>query len=119
MKSSLTKELEMFTASLEAAAKELPKDGWRLRYHIMPPVGWLNDPNGLCYFHGEYHLFFQYSPSDANGSLKYWGHYVSPDLLSWEYKGCLLYTSLLFVGGDENERKKERFGSGPASGSTF
>lgn len=94
MKSSLTKELEMFTASLETAAKELPKDGWRLRYHIMPPVGWLNDPNGLCYFHGEYHLFFQYSPSDANGSLKYWGHYASPDFLSWEYKGIALYPDM-------------------------
>ena len=57
-------------------------------------MGWLNDPNGLCYFHGEYHLFFQYSPSDANGSLKYWGHYVSPDLLSWEYKGIALYPDM-------------------------
>ncbi|HIQ98876.1 MAG TPA: glycoside hydrolase family 32 protein [Candidatus Scybalocola faecavium] len=94
MKTSLTKELEMFTRTLEEKAGKLPEDSWRLKFHVMPPVGWLNDPNGLCWFHGAYHLFFQYSPSDPNGALKYWGHYVSENMLTWEYKGIALYPDM-------------------------
>ncbi|MDD3140429.1 MAG: glycoside hydrolase family 32 protein [Lachnospiraceae bacterium] len=62
-------------------------DNWRLKLHIMPPKGWLNDPNGLCFFKGEYHVFFQYSPEDVNGGLKHWGHYKSRDLVKWEFVG--------------------------------
>ena len=37
-------------------------DKWRNKYHIMAPIGWINDPNGLCEFKGEYHCYYQYSP---------------------------------------------------------
>lgn len=48
---------------------------WRQKLHIEPPKGWLNDPNGLCYFGGEYHVYFQYSPDSADGnSPRCWGH---------------------------------------------
>ena len=57
----------------------------------MPPTGWLNDPNGLCQFKGVYHVFFQYSPFDAQGGLKMWGHYTSRDMISWEYQGAAIY----------------------------
>lgn len=60
---------------------------YRLKYHIMPPTGWLNDPNGLCYYHGKYHVFFQYSPKNVYGGLKSWGHYISDDLLHWDFVG--------------------------------
>lgn len=60
------------------------------RIHLMPPTGWLNDPNGLCQKDGVFHAFFQYSPFNANGGLKLWGHYVSRDLATWEYRGCPL-----------------------------
>lgn len=60
---------------------------YRLKYHIMPPKGWLNDPNGLCYYCGTYHVFFQYSPEDVYGGLKCWGHYISEDLLHWKFVG--------------------------------
>lgn len=66
------------------------KSAWRLKYHLMPPKGWMNDPNGLCYFKGEYHVFYQYSPDNVNGGLKYWGHYKSKDLLKWEDLGIFL-----------------------------
>ena len=66
------------------------QDKWRLKLHLMPPDGWLNDPNGLCWFRGEYHVFFQYSPREPEGGLKHWGHYISPDLLHWEYAGIAL-----------------------------
>lgn len=60
---------------------------YRAAFHLMPPVGWLNDPNGLCQFNGVYHLFFQYSPFHVDGGLKAWGHYTSSNLVSFEYKG--------------------------------
>lgn len=62
---------------------------WRQALHLEPPRGWLNDPNGLCYFGGLYHVFFQYCPTHANGSgPKHWGHYQSPDLLHWTFTGA-------------------------------
>ena len=42
------------------------KDKNRLHYHLMPPTGWLNDPNGLCQKDGIYHIYFQYTPYDCN-----------------------------------------------------
>lgn len=64
---------------------------YRLKFHLEPPAGWLNDPNGLCQKDGVYHVFFQYVPEDAAGTgKKKWGHYTSPDLLSWTFLGeCL------------------------------
>lgn len=67
-----------------------PNPKWRLNYHLMPPVGWLNDPNGLCFYQGEYHFFFQYSPFRAEGGLKFWGYYKSKDLIHWDYCGVPL-----------------------------
>lgn len=54
---------------------------YRHRFHIQPPQGWMNDPNGSCYYNGKYHIFFQYSPNSPLGSGgRFWGHYVSDDL---------------------------------------
>lgn len=72
------------TKKAEKKQEQVDRDPNRLALHLMPPVGWLNDPNGLCQFHGEYHVFYQYSPLDANGSMKAWGHYASKDLIHWE-----------------------------------
>lgn len=64
---------------------------WRQNLHIEAPEGWINDPNGLCFFDGYYHVYFQYSPGTPDGSsTRRWGHYVSSDLLSWKYKGIVL-----------------------------
>ena len=64
---------------------------FREKLHLMPPVGWLNDPNGLCQFHGIYHAFFQYSPFNPEGGVKMWGHYTSMNMIDWEYQGNALY----------------------------
>ncbi|MDD3415439.1 MAG: glycoside hydrolase family 32 protein [Lachnospiraceae bacterium] len=74
----------------EAYLEKIKQDPNRLQFHLMPPQGWLNDPNGLCYFQGKYHVFFQYSPADAEGGFKAWGHFVSEDLIHWEYVGIPL-----------------------------
>lgn len=76
---------------LQPPAPVCTNDEWRLRYHLMPPAGWLNDPNGLCYHDGQYHVFFQYSPFNPDGGLKFWGHYASRDLVSWELLPTAIY----------------------------
>lgn len=63
---------------------------WRQRFHLMPPCGWMNDPNGLCWYRGEYHVCYQYSPFNVEGGLGFWGHWTSPDLLHWTQRPVLL-----------------------------
>ena len=77
---------------LKKMARTVNNCPFRTRYHIMPPVGWLNDPNGLCQLRGVYHAYFQYSPLSVHGGGGYWGHCVSKDLLHWEYKEPVLTT---------------------------
>lgn len=68
------------------------QDNWRQALHLEPPQGWLNDPNGLCWFHGFYHVYFQYCPTSAEGNGdKLWGHYRSADLLHWQFRGIVLH----------------------------
>ncbi len=86
-----------FMEQLEKAEKDIYiKQRWRAGYHLMPPVGWLNDPNGLCMYQGEYHVFFQYSPFDVEGGLKFWGHYKSKDMIHWDYVGVPLFSDQPF-----------------------
>lgn len=75
---------------------QINQDPNRLKLHLMAPVGWLNDPNGLCQFRGIYHVFYQYSPLDPNGSMKAWGHYTSKDLLEWKQMEISLYPDMAF-----------------------
>jgi beta-fructofuranosidase len=60
-------------------------DPHRLRYHFMAPGAWINDPNGMIYFKGEYHLFYQIHPFSEENGLKHWGHAKSSDLIHWEH----------------------------------
>ena len=88
--STLTKVLERNVAAIEKNA-DMTEGTVRLGHHLMPPVGWLNDPNGLCWYKGKYHVFFQYAPFDVEGGLKFWGHYTSEDMIDWKYEGTALY----------------------------
>lgn len=77
---------------VECAEKQNSQtDRFRCHFHLMPPTGWLNDPNGLCQYQGRYHAFFQYSPFNVQGGVKMWGHCTSKDLLHWNYEGVALY----------------------------
>ena len=63
----------------------------KLQYHVEPNKGWLNDPNGLCYFQGKYHAFFQHNPHAPVWDTMHWGHAVSDDLIHWEELPIALY----------------------------
>ena len=66
---------------------------WRLGFHLQTPTGWLSDPNGLCQFNGEYHIFHQYAPRwpwAGHG----WGHWSSPDLTTWYWHGGAIMPSV-------------------------
>lgn len=54
-------------------------------FHVTGEKGWINDPNGLIYYNGQYHAFFQHNPCDTKWGPMHWGHVVSDDLTNWEY----------------------------------
>ena len=59
-------------------------------YHLEPSVGLLNDPNGLVFYKGIYHVFFQWNRFEKNHSYKEWGHFTSKDLVKWKREGSAL-----------------------------
>lgn len=64
-------------------AETLYDETYRPQFHFSPKKNWTNDPNGLVYYGGVYHLFFQHNPSGINWGNMTWGHATSPDLLHW------------------------------------
>ncbi|WP_239740579.1 glycoside hydrolase family 32 protein [Mammaliicoccus sp. P-M59] len=63
---------------------EVTNERYRLGYHVMAKSGWINDPNGFCYFKGYYHIFYQHHPYSADWGPMHWGHARSKDLVHWE-----------------------------------
>ena len=89
---ALQRDLKKLVPLVESLGKaNVEADPHRQQFHLQPLVGWLNDPNGLCVYGGQYYAFFQYSPFDATGGCKHWGHAVSTDLLHWEPLPVMLY----------------------------
>jgi len=68
----------------------LSDDYWKPVYHIAPPSGWMNDPNGFIYYKGAYHLFYQYHPHSPKWGPMHWGHVKSLDLAVWAHQPIAL-----------------------------
>ncbi|HEY8347423.1 MAG TPA: glycoside hydrolase family 32 protein [Symbiobacteriaceae bacterium] len=78
---------------------QFQQDPYRLAYHVTPPVSWMNDPNGMIYYRGEYHLFYQLYPFAPKNGPKYWGHVKSKDLVHWEHLPVALAPSEPYDAG--------------------
>ncbi len=65
-------------------AQESYNEPWRPQFHFTPAKNFMNDPNGLVYYEGEYHLFYQYNPQGTEWGHMSWGHAVSTDMLHWK-----------------------------------
>lgn len=71
--------------------EQVKEDFNRLAFHLMPPTGWMNDPNGLCQLKGLYHLYFQFSPFKAGWDTKLWGHYTTRDWIHFREEEPFLF----------------------------
>ena len=67
------------------------KEPFRPQFHFSPEKKWMNDPNGMLYYKGTYHLFYQYYPEDIVWGPMHWGHATSSDLIHWEHKKIALF----------------------------
>lgn len=80
-----------FTEADEMALDNLYKEPLRPQVHFTTKNGWLNDPNGLIFIDGIYHMFYQHNPCEPNWENMHWGHAVSTDFIHWEEKDMALF----------------------------
>lgn len=81
----MLENIEKAQKEIEAKREIIKQGKMRQNYHFMAETGWLNDPNGLIYFRGKYHYFYQYNPYSSFWDCMHWGHAISDDLIHWEY----------------------------------
>ena len=83
---------DLLTQRFAQSRQQLSSDPYRPDYHYVNPEGRLNDPNGLCYWQGRYHLFYQAYPLED--TRQHWGHAVSDDLVHWEDLPLVIYPGI-------------------------
>lgn len=71
------------------------KEQHRPQYHFSPQANWMNDPNGMVFYKGEYHLFYQYYPDSTVWGPMHWGHAISNDMVHWQHLPIALYPDSL------------------------
>ncbi|RAK20513.1 beta-fructofuranosidase [Anoxybacillus vitaminiphilus] len=88
--------IEQAYAEIDKHKETVESDYYRLKYHLMPPVGLMNDPNGFIHWNGTYHVFYQWMPFKTGHGAKFWGHYTSSDLVNWKHEKIALAPSEWF-----------------------
>ncbi|TVZ15578.1 glycoside hydrolase family 32 protein [Maribacter sp. MAR_2009_72] len=94
-------EVKTIEDQMKIDAPEYYTESYRPQFHFTPEEKWMNDPNGLVYNNGNYHLFYQYYPDSTVWGPMHWGHAISKDLVKWEHKPIALYPDkhgLIFSG---------------------
>ncbi|MEL6594076.1 MAG: glycoside hydrolase family 32 protein, partial [Bacteroidota bacterium] len=89
------------TTVAETDSHDYYRESHRPQFHFSPDSMWMNDPNGMVYHEGEYHLCYQYYPNNTVWGPMHWGHAVSEDMLHWEHLPIALYPDslgLIFSG---------------------
>jgi fructan beta-fructosidase len=88
--------LVLFIVSCKAEKEQTAySEKYRPQFHFSPPGNWMNDPNGLVFYDGEYHLYYQYFPDSTVWGPMHWGHAVSTDLVHWANLPVALYPDTL------------------------
>lgn len=82
---------KIYQDDIIAGQDSIYKEKNRPQIHYTQKRGWCNDPNGLVWYDGEYHLFYQYNPYESEWGNLHWGHAISKDLLHWEEHEIALY----------------------------
>jgi len=82
------------TTDTEDAAKPY-SEKYRPQFHFSPDSAWMNDPNGMVFYDGEYHLFYQFYPDSTVWGPMHWGHAISTDLVHWQHMPIGLYPDSL------------------------
>lgn len=96
MKKTLLLGLALFALQHFSLAQKLESTPqYRPAYHFSPAGHWMNDPNGMVYYQGTYHLFFQYYPGGMEWGPMHWGHATSQDLVKWQEQPIALYPDSL------------------------
>nr|WP_299072818.1 glycoside hydrolase family 32 protein [uncultured Allomuricauda sp.] len=94
--------------AIEKTEPRMYTEDYRPQFHFSPSEKWMNDPNGLVYNGGIYHLFYQYYPEDIVWGPMHWGHAISKDMVRWEHKPIALYPDehgLIFSGSAVVDKK--------------
>ena len=95
-KELMIERIEKAQKEIEAKRETVQQGKFRQDYHFMAETAWINDPNGLIYFKGKYHFFYQYNPYSGFWDCMHWGHAVSEDMIHWEYLPLALAPSEVY-----------------------
>jgi len=83
------------TTSKMTMQQDKHSEEYRPGYHFTPKANWMNDPNGMVYLNGKYHLFFQYNPDSTVWGPMHWAHAISKDMIHWDEQPIALYPDSL------------------------